>query len=42
MESGGGKKILVVNLKYLNMFLWKQKFKYEDLRVAMHAVVQER
>ena len=30
-----GKKRLVVNLRYLNRFLWKQKFKYEDLRVAM-------
>ena len=26
---------LVINLRHLNRFLWKQKFKYEDLRVAM-------
>ncbi len=33
--SSSGKKRLVVNLRHLNRFLWKQKFKYEDLRVAM-------
>ena len=25
----------MVNLRHVNGFLWKQKFKYEDLRVAM-------
>ena len=30
-----GKKRLVVNLRYLNRFLWKQKLKYEDLRTAL-------
>ena len=35
VESSNGKKRLVVNLRHLNKFLWKQKFKYEDLRVAM-------
>ena len=35
VESSGGKKRLVINLRHLNKFLWKQKFKYEDLRVAM-------
>ena len=35
VESGSGKKRLVINLRHLNRFLWKQKFKYEDLRVAM-------
>ena len=30
-----GKERLVINLRHLNKFLWKQKFKYEDLRVAM-------
>ena len=35
VESGSGKKRLVVNLRHLNKFLWKQKFKYEDLRIAM-------
>ena len=35
VESSGGKKRLVINLRHLNRFLWKQKFKYEDLQVAM-------
>ena len=35
VESSSGKKRLVLNLRHLNLFLWKQKFKYEDLRVAM-------
>ena len=30
VESSGGKKRLVINLRHLNQFLWKQKFKYED------------
>ena len=30
-----GKERLVINLRHLNKFLWKQKVKYEDLRVAM-------
>ena len=25
----------MINFKHLNRFLWKQHFKYEDLRVAM-------
>ena len=33
--TGSGKKRLVVNLRHVNQYLWKQKFKYEDLRVAM-------
>ena len=35
VTNGVGKKQLVVNLQHVNGFLWKQKFKYEDLRVAM-------
>eukprot|EP00731_Ephydatia_muelleri_P004368 Em0002g544a len=35
VTNGVGKKRLVVNLRHVNGFLWKQKFKYEDLRVAM-------
>ena len=35
VESISGKKRLVINLRHLNKFLFKQKFKYEDLRVAM-------
>ena len=29
VESSSGKKRLVINLRHLNRFLWKQKFKYE-------------
>ena len=32
VESSSGKKRLVINL---NRFLWKQKYKYEDLRVLL-------
>ena len=35
VESNGSKKRLVVNLGHLNRFLYKCKFKYEDLCVAM-------
>ena len=35
VESVSGKKGLVINLRHLNKFLFKRKFKYEDLRVAM-------
>ena len=35
VESSAGKKRLVVNLRHLNRFLYKCKFKYEDLCVAM-------
>ena len=35
VESKSGKKRLVVNLRHLDMFLWKQTFIYEDLRTAM-------
>ena len=30
-----GKKRLMVNLRYLNQYLWKDQFKYEDLRTLM-------
>jgi len=33
--DGPSKKRLVINLRHLNSFLWKQKFKYEDLRTAL-------
>ena len=36
VEGSTGKKRLVINLRYLNQFLWKQKFKYDDLRVALN------
>ena len=35
MENSVGKKRLVVNLRHVNQFLWKRRFKYEDLRIAM-------
>ena len=35
VENSTGKKRLVVNLRYLNKHLCKQRFKYEDLRTAM-------
>ena len=33
ITNSQGKKRLVLNLRYLNQFLLKEKFKYEDLRV---------
>ena len=35
VTNGKGKQRLVINLRYLNEYLWKDKFKYEDLRIAM-------
>ena len=35
VQNSIGKKRLVINLRYLNRHLWKQRFKYEDLRTAM-------
>ena len=35
VENSTGKQRLVINFRHLNQFLWKQRFKYEDLRVAM-------
>ena len=35
VSSSSGKLRLVVNLRHLNQFLKKEKFKYEDLRVAV-------
>ena len=33
--SSSGKKRLVINLRYVNSFLHKEKFKYEDMRTAL-------
>ena len=33
--EGSNKRRLVINFRHLNSFLWKQKFKYEDLRTAL-------
>ena len=35
ITNQSGKRRLVVNLRHVNRSLWKQKFKYEDLRVVM-------
>ena len=35
VENSAGKKRLVVNLRHINRFLRKRKFKFEDLRIAM-------
>ena len=35
VENATGKKRLVLNLRHVNQFLCKQKFNFEDLRVAM-------
>ena len=35
VENSSGEKRLVINLRRLNRFLFKQKFKYEDLIIAM-------
>ena len=35
VSNNVGKLRLLLNLRYLNQFLLKDKFKYEDLRVAM-------
>ena len=35
VSNRAGKKRLVLNLRFLNQFLLKDKFKYEDIRLAM-------
>ena len=35
VTNSSGKKCLVIDLRYLNGYLLKEKFKYEDLRLAM-------
>jgi hypothetical protein len=35
VTSRSGKNRLVINLKYINRHLWKDKFKYEDLRTGL-------
>ena len=35
VENSAGKKRLVLNLRHVNKFLCKQKFKYEDLRIIV-------
>ena len=35
VSNSSGKLRLVLNLRYLNQFLWLDRFKYEDMRTAM-------
>ena len=35
MSNSMGKQRLVINLRYLNRHLWRDKFKYEDMPIAM-------
>jgi len=41
VENNIGKLRLVLNLCYLNQFLWLYKFKYEDLRIAVLVLQKE-
>ena len=41
VANAEGKLRLVLNLKYLNQFLHKVKFKYEDIRVALLMFTKE-
>ena len=38
VESTSGKKRLVLDLRYVNEFLWKDKFKYEDIQTAIQMI----
>ena len=35
LVGNSGKKRLVINLRYVNLFLHKEKFKYEDMKTAL-------
>ena len=37
--EGPNKKRLVINLRHLSQFLWKQSFKYEDLRCYLREAI---
>ena len=39
--GNSGKKHLVINLRYVNYFLWKEKFKYEDMKTALMLMDKE-
>ena len=41
VKNSSGKKRLVINLHFLNQYLQKLKFKYEDLRTALDLLSQE-
>ena len=38
VESTSGKKRLVLDLRYVNEFLWKDKFEYEDIQTAIQMI----
>ena len=38
--SAKGKKCLVINLNYLNQFVQKEKFRYEDVRTLLQVAKQ--
>lgn len=35
VQNSVGKKRLVISLQYLNLYLWKCRFKYEDFRTVL-------
>ena len=39
--QSSGKKRLILDLRYVNLFVYKQKFKCEDLRVAVSIISRE-
>ena len=38
VESTSGKKRLVLDLRYVNKFLWKDKLEYEDIQTAIQMI----
>ena len=38
VTSAAGKKRLVHDLRHVNLFLWKERFKYEDMRTALEMI----
>ena len=38
VQSTSGKKRLVLDLRYVNMFLWKDKFNNEDIKTAIQMI----
>ena len=38
VESTNGKNRLVLDMRYVNEFLWKNKFKYEDIQTAIQMI----
>ena len=38
VRSSSGKRRLVLDLRYVNTFLWKDRFKYEDIKTAIQMI----